>query len=136
MHVRTLVGAGVRFENEFLSNIANNTAVVNTGNNEYTLLCQSALRNSCNAGNWNAPGNSNVTSSHNSQVCSTFEQFSTVQLSLSPDLVSGLYTCAIPDETLLTRKVLIGIYSDLEERGVSLCMWCVFACMCQSPSSR
>ena len=119
------IGAGVHFENAFLGTVANNTAVVNQGSSD-TLLCQSALRNSCNTGNWKNPNDnyiSNVTSL--SQVCSNSEPisqfFSTAQLSLSPDLSSGLYTCVIPDETLLIRKVYIGVYSDIEERGGYTC---------------
>ncbi len=116
------IGAGVHFENAFLGAVANNTAVLNPGSSDFALLCQSALRNSCNTGNWKNPNDnyiSNVTSL--SQVCSNSEPisqfFSTAQLSLSPDLSSGLYTCVIPDETLLIRKVYIGVYSDIEERG-------------------
>ncbi len=132
MHVMQLIfflfaGVGVRFKNLFLSTVANNTAVVSTGDNDYILLCQSALQNCCNAGNWNIPGDSSVAT--HTEVCDSLEIFSTAQLSLSPSLISGLYTCSIPDETLLARKVFIGIYSNLEERGMYVVCF-MPPCMC------
>ncbi len=138
------LGAGVHFENAFQGAVANNTAVVNPGNNDLALLCQSALRNSCNTGNWKNPNNDDISNNVTSlsQVCNNSEPptnqfFSTAQLSLSPVLTSGLYTCVIPDETMLIRKVYIGVYSDIEERGgfepacmMYIIMFALSCCIC------
>ena len=111
-------GVGVSLEETFDGGLENNTSILNPYSQEITVVCQSALRDPCRSGGWKSPNNTYIVSPEQNRSCSTdVDIFSSTRLTVSPDLPDGLYTCVIPDESLIMRSIYIGIYSHFEEKS-------------------
>ncbi len=93
----------------FLGNLPNNSAVVfsQQEHTEQQVICHSALKSSCAAGQWiNSQGQPVGSCNH------TESAFNSVRLDVGQVSEEGVYSCVIQDEMGVQQKLILGVYQS------------------------